>query len=310
MFVNAASRTSIGSSSLADRNIIAGNNLAGVMFTSNSPLGNTLMGNYIGIDKSGSALGNGIGVEIDGDSSGEASNIIVANNLISANMGAGVSLKNASFNTIRGNLIGVDPNGLAGPVDNDDNQIYGNGGIGVLLQTGTHGNLIGGPGAADGNIVAGNGGSMKVDSGSGNSNTIQGNQIGLDVSNTPDTNGIGIRVVSGNPLIEGNVIGGNSDGVSLEGNGEVVTGNWIGTDRTGTAHLGNNANGIVITGSHNVIGGTDPGMGNIIKFNDSAGVYLPSANAISNAIRGNSFYSNGNLGIALGDVLGEVVRKF
>ena len=77
-----------------------------------------------------------------------------------------------------------------------------------------------------------------------------------------------------------NLISGNDNlGVVLVGAGtshNLVQGNFIGTDVTGTASLGN-ANSVVrlIGGTHhNTIGGNAPGTGNLISGNENLGVGL------------------------------------
>ena len=78
----------------------------------------------------------------------------------------------------------------------------------------------------------------------------------------------------------------------------VVSGNYIGTDFTGTLDLGNSASGVGIgSGSQlNTVGGTTPGQGNIIAFNLD-GVFVDDGS--SNAILSNSTFSNTGLGIDL-----------
>ena len=57
------------------------------------------------------------------------------------------------------------------------------------------------------------------------------------------------------------------------GEGNVVQGNYIGTDVTGTAILSNVNVGIYIqSSSYNLIGGAVPGAGNLISGNASTGV--------------------------------------
>ena len=68
------------------------------------------------------------------------------------------------------------------------------------------------------------------------------------------------------------MISGNSNGVELSGNANVVQGNFIGTNAAGTAAVRNNA-GVVIFNSQftdNLIGGTAAGAGNLISGNDTA----------------------------------------
>ncbi len=106
----------------------------------------------------------------------------------------------------------------------------------------------------------------------------------------------------------GNLISGNGrDGIYLDWDGgdifptnNLVQGNLIGTDKTGTVALGNlpPSDGIGIQfANNNTIGGTAPGAGNTIAFNSGYGVHVDSGTG--NSILGNSIFSNASLGIFL-----------
>ena len=110
----------------------------------------------------------------------------------------------------------------------------------------------------------------------------------------------------------GNLISGNGgSGVVLTAfssglpAGNVVVGNRVGTDITGTTGLPNGGAGILVNSTGNQIGGTAPGEANVIAFNAAAGVQVGSFNfqqgVVSNPIRGNSILGNGGLGIDLGN---------
>src|SRR5262249_53383820 len=94
---------------------------------------------------------------------------------------------------------------------------------------------------------------------------------------------------------------GNGSGIHIFSSiGNVVQGNYIGTDVNGTANLGNSVHGVVIDGSsnNNTIGGTTGGATNIIAFNGGDGVFVNGP--VGNAILSNSIWSNHGLGIDLG----------
>jgi beta-lactamase superfamily II metal-dependent hydrolase len=252
--------------------------------------GNTVQGNYIGTDLSGTAdLGNsdngvviyGSGNTIGGTTAG-ASNVISGNDfngLLIFHSGAG--------NQVQGNYIGTDVTGTAD---------LGNSGKGVLI----HGsnNTIGGMAAGAGNVISGNDreGVMILDSGA-TGNQVQGNLIGTDVSGTADLgnsdNGVVIygsgNTIGGTVAGARNVISGNLSGVAIaaSGTGNQVQGNYIGTDITGTADLGNSYFGVSISGSNNTIGGTATGAGNVISGNDSRGVEIIGSSASGNTVEGN-----------------------
>ena len=150
-------------------------------------------------------------------------------------------------------------------------------------------------------------------------NTIQGNFIGTDTTGTQALgNGdFGVAISSRNNVIGGlqpgdrNVISGNlASGIYLSSTSglptnNVVAGNLIGTDVTGTLDLGNSLAGVDIESSSNLIGGVNPYAKNIIAFNGGPGVevgdYQYISGVIQNRITGNSIFSNVGLGIDLGD---------
>lgn len=141
-------------------------------------------------------------------------------------------------------------------------------------------------------------------------NFVQGNYIGTGVNGAADLGNASHGVFSFGPnntiggasAGAGNVISGNeAHGVSFSGslaNGNQVQGNYIGTNSAGTAPVGNTLDGVRITGCNsNTIGGTAAGMGNTIAFNGGDGTFISTGTG--NAIRANSIYSNGDLGIDL-----------
>src|SRR5208337_4252291 len=81
--------------------------------------------------------------------------------------------------------------------------------------------------------------------------------------------------------------------------GNLVQGNYIGTDITGLARLGNETVGIIIStmASQNTIGGITADLGNKIAFHRLAGVEVDSGTG--NSILSNSIWANGRLGIDL-----------
>jgi hypothetical protein len=145
---------------------------------------------------------------------------------------------------------------------------------------------------------------------------VTGNYVGTDAAGAaPLPNDVGVEILSGasNNLIGGatpedrNIISGNmSEGVLLFLNGVMgnqIEGNYIGTDVSGALPLGNGDSGVFVTDGpeNNVIGGV--GTGNVIAFNQKNGVTVgdvgQSAQGIS--ILSNSIFSNGRLGIDLGN---------
>ena len=143
-------------------------------------------------------------------------------------------------------------------------------------------------------------------------NTIVGNYIGLGAAGTVAAaagNDYGLNVKTPNNTIGGtssadrNVMSDNNNEGLYLGPGassNVVLGNYIGTDATGTGAVGNQQEGIVIASgaSNNVIGGAGS-AGNVVANNGFQGIAIRSITSIGNSIRGNVSRDNGGLGIDL-----------
>jgi CSLREA domain-containing protein len=156
-------------------------------------------------------------------------------------------------------------------------------------------------------------------------NTIAGNVIGTDPSGTLDRGnrayGVSLAGSGSNNTVGGtspaarNIISGNGqDGVITHGfpqnTGNQVLGNYIGTDKSGTANLGNDWNGVKLMAvtTNTTIGGDTAAGANVIAFNGkdpsfnngSHGVMVVHDHSTGNAILRNSIFSNVGLGIDLG----------
>ena len=122
-------------------------------------------------------------------------------------------------------------------------------------------------------------------------NTITQNRIGNNgIIALPNSQGIYLTSASANNVISDNVISGNENaGIVMESGGtsnNVVVGNMIGTDGSGTLPLGNHYGIIVMTNANgNRIGGTLPAERNVISANLEIGIYIESAD--SNVVCGN-----------------------
>ena len=300
-----------------ERNVISGNVFTGIILSGTS--GNVVAGNYLGTTASGEgALGNGTygdGVDIVNGSSG---NWIGVNspagpgtenadqgNLISGtnpNNGWGVWIDpTSSGNVIAGNLIGTDasgtnalrnssgiwingPSNLVGTTGQDGaddpierNVISGNTQFGVVI-TGT---------SATGNVIAGN--YMGTTANGDASLANQGD--GVVITAGADNNWIGVNPVSGGPgnADQRDVISGNQDeGISIQGStGNVVAGDYIGTNGAGNAALGNGIDGVDIRadatnnwiGVNPVDGAESALQGNVISGNSSSGIYVDPASS-------------------------------
>ena len=108
-----------------------------------------------------------------------------------------------------------------------------------------------------------------------------------------------------------NVISGNStDGVEITGSGttgNIVAGNYIGTDITGTVAIANGSDGVEIdtSASGNTIGGTTgtpgTGAGNVISGNTVDGVAIDVSGTSDNVVAGNLIGTNAAGTAALGN---------
>ncbi|MGH8883073.1 MAG: hypothetical protein ACRD0P_37985, partial [Stackebrandtia sp.] len=134
-----------------------------------------------------------------------------------------------------------------------------------------------------------------ITGGGATGNTIEGNYIGTDVTGEIDRgNGEGVTVflpgatntIGGSTTAARNVISGNGfAGVLLIAtSGQVVRGNYIGTDDDGNTDLGN-GNGVYTDGASGaVVGGTAAGARNVISGNDGDGI---TTNSSTVTIQGN-----------------------
>ena len=74
--------------------------------------------------------------------------------------------------------------------------------------------------------------------------------------------------------VRDNLVSGENTGVNVYGDGNVLQGNKVGTDVTGTSALENFVGVNVIGADDNLIGGTADGEGNLMSGNDASGVQL------------------------------------
>jgi hypothetical protein len=262
----------IGGGTAASRNIIA----SGVSVFGDTAAGpgenNTIQGNYIGTNATGSDMVPAGGTAGTGITLFSANFNLILGNVIAGfgntpgSFGSGISISSGSVvsgssNTIQGNFIGTNANGTASLPN----------GTGIRISSGsrpndpvTSSNVIGGTTSGTGNVISGNDG------------------WGISISGGRGTS------------IQGNFIGVGGDGHNPLPNGQ-------GGIQNAFAFLPGRGNG-------NVIGGTTPGAGNVIAFNGVANV--SQANGIKiesgtgNAILGNSIFGNYGLGIDLGSQYG------
>jgi Big-like domain-containing protein len=168
--------------------------------------------------------------------------------------------------------------------------------------------------------IANFGGNGILITGTGGAHIVEGNFIGTNAAGTAaagnGADGVKIFGVPGNTIGgispgERNVISANGQanvfaGIEIRESGaftNIVFGNYIGTDKSGTAALGNSKTfgfGVIIfnSASHNFVGGNLAGAGNVISDNGS-GVSIQAAN--SNAIQGNFIGTDASGSFAIGN---------
>ena len=129
---------------------------------------------------------------------------------------------------------------------------------------------------------------------------------GVVITGSASGNRVGTDVQSVDQGAERNVISGNaSAGVQVSNagtSGNLVQGNLIGTDLTGTVNLGNGSDGIKVESGafDNTIGGTTAGTGNLITNNGGPGVAVTGVNSVADEITGNRIFGNAGPAIDLG----------
>ena len=246
--------------------------------------GNTISGNFVGVDPTGTTRrpngtfptsGDGIRIENGLDNLIGGTNP-ADRNISSGNANDGIHIVGsltaaATGNLVRGNFVGVGADGKSSvgnrtepapaPGSPEGNNLFG------IEISGGNNNTIGGTTAGARNVVGFCGDAIEIDNGS------QGN------------------------LIEGNFLGVGADGVTAAAN--LLHGVALRSSNGFGSPLGPaqpNEPGV----SFNTIGGTVAGAGNLIEFNGTGGVAVfgnpVSASGqpnTSNAILGNSIFLNG-----------------
>ncbi len=218
-----------------------------------------------------------------------ASDCVIRGLVVNRWKGDGIEIEGGARNVVEGCYLGVSLNGAAD---------QGNSLNGVFIN-GSSGNRIGGPQAAQRNVISGNEDhGVFVQGAASAGNLIQGNIIGLNAS------GLGVlRNTDHGILVDGavdtaiggagggigNVISGNGQrGISVAGAGTLIQGNVIGLDINAAADLGNAQDGIHVAGvPGTVIGGRAAGASNIISGNNGDGVEVNGAGAMGTVIEGN-----------------------
>ncbi len=226
-------------------------------------------------------------------------------------------------NLVAGNLIGTNGAGTAS---------LGNGYDGVLIEAGATNNTIGGTTTSASNIISGNArDGVEITSTARRATWSRATYIGTDVTGTAPlgngTDGVEIDTGASDNIIGGttasarNIISANGgSGVDIEvANDNLVEGNYVGTDKTGTVGLGNNTivesvayGGISLLdgAAGNTIGGLTAtpgtGAGNLVSGNTFGGVVFDYAGS-NNLVAGNLIGTDVTGTVALGNLFETAV---
>lgn len=226
------------------------------------------------------------GIDVRGDDNIVGGSFSNQGNLIVNNQLAGVRIAGlAQFNQVSSNWIGTDGSTSAA---ND---------VGVEIDGSATNNSIGSFGQSDGstpggNVIGGNTNHGVNVLGSGFTNFVTGNWVGVLEDGSAMANGRhGIRTEADNVLIgrgrgafsqffsDPNVVGHNGDsGMALFGDDVFALGNFVGVMPDGSADIGNDDHGIFLGGSNGLI------QENAIGNNGADGIVL---NGAVNEVEGN-----------------------
>jgi hypothetical protein len=295
---NQARNTIIGGTNAGMRNLVSGNHGTGILSTGVDTVGTVVQGNYIGVSSNGTAaLGNeGDGISVSSGAQGTLLGGLGAGagNLVSGNGGTGVALYNTASVLIQGNIIGADKTGTVALTNHGD-------GVALFFCSQS---TVGGATVGAANLISGNAGQGVSIGGGAANNVIAGNLIGTrsnGLSALPNGGsgfyiygGAQSNTIGGLTAAARNIISGNGQsGMLILGGGtagNMVLGNFIGTDVSGNSPLGNAAEGVgLFTGpQNNQIGGGTAGAGNVIGASGLRGVFISDAGTSYNLIQGNS----------------------
>ena len=309
-----AAGNTIGGTTAAARNVISGNLAQGMFIRGAGTTGNFVRGNYLGLNAAGtSSLANGFsGVEIGENASANTigGTAAGAGNVLSGNTYQGIYINGTNGHTVAGNFIGTNAAGSAAIA----NGTPATRAAGVFISGAN--NTVGGPTASARNILSGNTAQgVAIAGANATGNVVLGNFAGTDATGSVAVanfyggvqiyGGAANNTVGGTAAGAGNVLSGNSaQGVSISeagSTGNVVAGNFIGTNPAGTSAIANAYSGVGIFNgaTGNTIGGTAAGAGNLISGNSSQGLVISDTGTNNNVVLGNFIGTNATGGASL-----------
>ncbi|MEW6211783.1 MAG: FG-GAP-like repeat-containing protein [Acidobacteriota bacterium] len=290
---------------------------------------NIIEGNFLGVNAGGTQGLGGVGGSNGVTVNASSNNLIggttaQARNLISGNGGFGIEMRfNQSGNLVQGNFIGTDVTGRLS---------VGNAFTGVEILLSANNNTVGGTTAGARNIISGNRSRSGVTlANNARGNLVQGNFIGTNVTgaasvgnsfagveiatNTPD-NTVGGTTAQARNIISGNGRSSPTGGYGVQmfsqfTTGNLVQGNFIGTDASGSAKLGNSNHGVGLEdgATGNTVGGAVEAARNVISGNKAAGVNIGIFNRLvttRNTVQGNLIGTDALGAVDLGNDLNGV----
>ncbi|XZE19693.1 VCBS domain-containing protein [Pirellulaceae bacterium SH449] len=251
--------------------------------------------------------GRQIGLSLEGGSSGST----IRGLNIQGFGSAGINIT-SNNNLIVGNYLGTNAAGTAAAGNFEGINIWG----------GT-GNIIGGTGANDRNVISGNTNNGMVVGGGAHNTQIIGNYIGVNAAGTGalGNSALGIWAGGSQGLIIGGTTANHRNVISANGafgilfdnvDNSFVYGNYVGTNAAGTADLNGTTysvaqSGLVLSNgsSGNQIGNVSvSGARNVFSGNNHFGVEIWDATSINNTISGNYIGTNAAGTAAIGNTSG------
>jgi hypothetical protein len=217
-----------------------------------------------------------------------------------------LNLQTGGNNTIVGCFFGISADGTTA---------QNNSRLGIDIESSPN-NTIGGTDPGDRNVISGSGSATNIQiNGPASSGTmIQGNYIGTNAAGTAEimnsiigieigNNGAGTgssnNIIGGTTAGARNVISGNSSvGIDIFDSGvtgNVIEGNYVGTNAAGTAAIPNGTGIFLLRTVNVVIGGTTAGAGNVISGNQTYGLRISNGSGstgVGNLIQGNRVGTN------------------
>jgi titin len=272
-------------------NIVCGSPLEGILIGDPGACYNTVVGNIVGLDASGTRpMGNSIGISVGwtppcfnrvGGISPEDKNIVSGNV-------DGIHIA-GDGHFVLGNYVGTDMSRNVA-VGND---------IGIIISQVDH-TFVGGTRSEERNVIVGSvqsGIAVRV----AHNNFVTGNYIGVGPTGAiPLQNGRAVSFESASlNVFQNNVISGNYEGVVVQEGSEknLLRANRIGVAAEDDTPVPNGEAGVCIESASNQIGGPYPDDGNVIANNNGGGVQVRTESG--NTILGNSIYRNRGWGIRL-----------